>query len=57
MQLGGYERWLLKQFPGGVPFVACNVQGLEEWNAAEGEWWEYHDDDDRDIAEIMREEE
>jgi hypothetical protein len=34
-----------------------NAQGLEEWHEDDGEWCEYHDDEDRDICEIMREEE
>lgn len=52
-----YERWLLDRAPGGVPFVYMNAQGLEEWHEDDGEWCEYHDDEDRDICEIMREEE
>jgi hypothetical protein len=55
-RLRGYEAWLLERCPGGVPLVAMNVQGLEQWVANEDTWEEYHDDDDRDIAEIMAEE-
>ena len=54
-RLKRYAQWLLAQCPGGVPLVAMNAQGLEVFE--DGEWVEWHDDEDRDFSEVLRDEE
>lgn len=52
MRLKRYAHWLLAQCPGGVPLVAMNAHGLEVFE--DGEWGEWHDHEDQDIAHVLR---
>lgn len=45
-----YDKYQLDRSPGGVPFVASNVQGLEMFE--DGEWTEFYDEEGRDLREL-----
>lgn len=44
-----YDRYQLEHSPSGVPFVVSNAQGCEVFE--DGEWCEYHDENDNEILD------
>jgi hypothetical protein len=48
-----YDDYLARQ-NNGVPYVFMNAQGLQVFNAQDNEWEEWHDEDDFDISELLR---